>query len=156
MLTMTKVPGIAAREDGKIWSVEYQCFLPQSIDSDGYMNVHVHSQYWRVHRLVAETFLPNPENLPEVDHINHDRSDNRIENLRWISRLDNMRNLERGNKSVKIIYPDGKEEEYINYAAAAEALDVNRSTIKRAVDDNRPLKNGIRIEKIDDIGEVNG
>lgn len=39
----------------------------------------------KVHRLVAETFLPNPDNLPQVHHINHDRKDNRIQNLAWVT-----------------------------------------------------------------------
>lgn len=43
------------------------------------------------HRLVAETYLENPNNLPEVNHINYDRSDNRLENLEWCDRLTNVR-----------------------------------------------------------------
>ena len=43
-----------------------------------------------VHRLVAFTFIPNPMNLPEIDHINNNRDDNRVENLRWISRVENI------------------------------------------------------------------
>ena len=43
------------------------------------------------HRLVAETYLPNPQNLPEVNHINYIRNDNRLENLEWCDRLTNVR-----------------------------------------------------------------
>lgn len=45
-----------------------------------------------LHRIVAELFVPNPENKPEVDHINTNKSDNRAENLRWVTHSENMRN----------------------------------------------------------------
>ena len=48
----------------------------------------------RVHRIVAETFIPNTEDKPEVDHINRIRTDNRVENLRWVTRLENAQNRE--------------------------------------------------------------
>ena len=44
------------------------------------------------HRVVATTFIPNPDNLPEVDHINNDRTDNHVENLRWVSKSHNCQN----------------------------------------------------------------
>jgi len=45
-----------------------------------------------VHRLVALAFLPNPENLPEVDHIDRNKRNNHLSNLRWVSRSTNGRN----------------------------------------------------------------
>lgn len=45
-----------------------------------------------IHRLVAQAFIPNPENKPQVDHINTDRTDFRIENLRWVTFEENLQN----------------------------------------------------------------
>jgi len=45
-----------------------------------------------VHRMIAELFIPNPENKPQVDHINTNRLDNRAENLRWVTQSENMLN----------------------------------------------------------------
>ena len=47
------------------------------------------------HRLIAQQFIPNddPENKTMIDHINHDRTDYHLSNLRWVSRIDNTRNM---------------------------------------------------------------
>ena len=62
----------------------------------GYLYVCLHKdkkQYIKkIHRLVAETFIPNPENKPDVDHINTIRTDNRVKNLRWCTRKENCNN----------------------------------------------------------------
>ncbi len=42
------------------------------------------AEHHLVHRLIALAFIPNPKRLPQVDHINRDRTDNRVTNLRWV------------------------------------------------------------------------
>ena len=65
-----------------------------SIERAGYLKVQLSvrgkSKYYFVHRLVAQAFLPNPDNLPEVNHKNEIKTDNNLDNLEWCSRLYNQ------------------------------------------------------------------
>lgn len=84
--------GVLVREDGVVkqprgWSKG--C----SLRKDGkYRNVLINGKWKAVHRLVAETFLPNPEKKPTVDHINRDTTDNRLCNLRWATHSEQRDN----------------------------------------------------------------
>ena len=48
--------------------------------------------FFKLHRLIALAYIPNPDNKPCIDHINRNTQDNRIENLRWVTRSENQRN----------------------------------------------------------------
>jgi len=62
----------------------------QKNSQTGYMQIGVrHAKHITVHRLVAETFIPNPLELPQVNHKNFDRTDNRAENLEWCTNGQN-------------------------------------------------------------------
>lgn len=58
----------------------------------GYYQVGIRGKLYLVHRLVAETFIPNPEQKPTVDHINREPSDNRLCNLRWATHKEQVDN----------------------------------------------------------------
>lgn len=68
----------------------------QSINHKGYLYVRLYNGIKRknvlVHRALMEAFVPNPENKPFIDHINTIKTDNRLENLRWVTSSENTRN----------------------------------------------------------------
>lgn len=75
--------GAVRRVNGRI--------LVQTKTEKGYLRVVISGKALRVHRLVAETFIPNENNLPEINHLDGDKSNNSVENLEWSDHLSNMR-----------------------------------------------------------------
>lgn len=73
------------------------CYSQPFKDEKGYMNIYLTYQpykthKYKIHRLIAQAFIPNPDNKPEIDHINTIKDDNRIENLRWVTSKENSNN----------------------------------------------------------------
>ena len=91
---------ILCREDGAVmtgksygrwkahWTFGWNC-------GEGYKAVEVDDVKYRVHRLIAETFVPNPHGKKEVDHINRDKSCNFASNLRWSDDIEQQRNQDK-------------------------------------------------------------
>lgn len=65
----------------------------------------------KVHRAVALAFVPNPDNLPDIDHINNDKTDNRADNLQWLSHRDNLLKAIRDRRKICVTIFELIEEE---------------------------------------------
>lgn len=84
-------------EDGRVYTNnKRKGFLKPKKNENGYLRVGLYKnnkiKYFSIHRLVALAYISNPENKPEVDHKNRIITDNRVENLRWATHLENMQN----------------------------------------------------------------
>jgi hypothetical protein len=103
------------------------------LGKDGYLHVSLKvkepHKTCSIHRLVAKAFIPNPDNMPEVNHKNQDRQDNRVENLEWCTSMYNMhygdcqQKIYEGQhfKAVDVYTKDGKFVGHYNSVTEASA-----------------------------------
>lgn len=109
--------------------------LKQYIDEDGYCRVGLHKDGKEytvgVHRLVAESFIPNSNNLPLVDHINGTRNDNNVGNLRWFTvHLNNSTDTARERKSAAAFKREDNKKQIIQYAIDGGLIGIYNSTME--------------------------
>ena len=88
---------ILAAEPFTIRRKDTKRVVSESVNKNtGYLQLNLNTTSGRVnrlkHRLIAQQFIPNPDNLSEVDHIDRNKLNNSLSNLRWVSRSDNLRN----------------------------------------------------------------
>ena len=91
-------------EDGLVMNSRGNILKPQ-VNHKGYLKIGLSKDkkvvLKSIHRLVAEAFIPNHNNYPQVDHIDNNKTNNNVKNLRWINQSGNSRNRNINGKYLK-------------------------------------------------------
>ena len=126
---------------GLVISVRKHMLLKPKIDRYGYPVVTLFGRnrprYVPIHRLVAEAFIPNPENKPAVNHIDENKLNNSVENLEWVTVKENdnhgTRNIRMAESKCKTpvvqILPDGSIRQFRGVKDASICTGINRCQI---------------------------
>lgn len=139
--------------------------LKQSILTNGYLNVWLSKdgrvKIKRVHRLVAMAFIPNPDNKPQVNHIDKDVTNNCVNNLEWVTASENQMHSYRFGRNFNIkdahkanckkirVYKDNAFLiQYNSIRECADNLGINAENIRQSIKNHWKQYRGYKFELI--------
>ena len=143
---------IVIYKDGRTYKYESHQ-MTKSKKPNGYLFVSLNKnntiKRFHIHRLVAQHFIENPENKPQVNHIDENKENNHVSNLEWVTAIENMnsgtvqkRNGEKHSKPVKAIFEDGSYKIFRNHLLASAELCMPAWLIRIASKNGRKI-NGV-------------
>ena len=142
----------AVTEEGKVWSYRSKKFLSPADNGHGYLQVNLQGKMLRVHRLVAEAYIPNPEGKKDVNHKDGNRKNNCVSNLEWATRKENcnyeIHKERKGNLTPIRCIETG--EVYESQAAAARETGIGRYNINNVITGKQRTAGGYHWERVED------
>lgn len=148
-------PHLLVSRTGQVWTTTYNRLLKPHISNRGYLRIGLNKdkviKTVGVHRLVAEAFIPNPDNLPTVDHIDGNKLNNNVENLQWLSHSDNCRkSFKSASKRNKPIFCVETGTVYKSKAEAARKLHIPSAIMSSLLKGEFPSYHGLHFVYCDD------
>lgn len=152
-LEFTPIPGYEhdylINRQGRVLSILTDQYVRTNIDTNGYLAVRLYKDgipsMKRVHILVAQTFIPNPDNLPVVNHIDGNKTNPCVENLEWCTYAQNTQHahdtgLQTKTSNKVVVRGDGRV--YASLTEAAKENKITKSAISKAVKGERKTAAG--------------
>lgn len=133
---MIRIDNYKIHRDGRVYSLRKGKFMKPLNNGNGYFGVSLHidgkinSMY--IHRLVAIHFLPNSENKKYIDHIDRDKTNNHVSNLRWVTAKENTDNTAGKprytacRKVYKCLTDEQKTEIVLHFVSGMGVMDISR------------------------------
>lgn len=143
--------------NGKVWSDFKKGYLTPQIRNKGYLAVTLYSenkrQHFLLHRLIATLFIQNPNNLPDVNHKDQDKTNNDVSNLEWCTKKYNN---DYGTRTERIAKAHSKKifcvelNKIFNSAAeAGQELKIDPSSIRKVCNGKRKSAGGYHWKEIE-------
>lgn len=136
-------PGYLVSSRGRVQNKATQRILKPRLSPEGYHRYRLKNTHWvyknvRVHRLVAQAFIPNPFKLPSVHHLNNSPADNFVENLAWASYVTQIKErrkfgeaLRKSVEQIRTISNPTSSKWSVNYDHALGSIQCQQSSVLR-------------------------
>ena len=163
---MIDIPGYeglyAVTEDGKVYGYRHKGFMAQRKNRGGYLYLGLRKNgkrvFYEVHRLVAAVYIPNPGNLPQVNHKDEDKTNNHVSNLEWVTCKENVNHGTRTSRMAearyKPVYCEELDTVFQSVKAASQMLGIGACGISQTCIGNQKQTHGYHFRFLEVLSDV--
>jgi len=159
MEKIQKCTKYSVTKDGRVYSHRRRSgWLKPTVDRNGYHRISIEDDTGRrkgiyIHQVVARAFIPNPENKPFVNHKDHDKSNNKVENLEWCTHQENIAHDwaqgRRHGSPILQVFTNGSWIKHVSTRAASRITGISHTNINSVVCGHTKTAGGFRWRRVE-------